>query len=154
MTIRRPKRHIDMKQILLLISLFLLPVSNGQVFSATDVVSVVLNSQVIGATIPEDYSGLSYETRMMLPDANGQYYFSKENQKLVRMFKRLGVKSLRLGGNSVDVNSTSYPSNKDIDALFGFAREAGVKVIYSALVVMLSPRPVPPVFLARILSTR
>ena len=98
---------------------------------AADTTRVVLNSQVIGATIPADYSGLSYETRMMLPDADGHYYFSKDNQKLVRMFKRLGVKSLRLGGNSVDVDSTPYPSAKDIDALFGFAREAGVKVIYS-----------------------
>ena len=98
---------------------------------SADTVRVVMNSQVVGTTIPADYSGLSYETRMMLPDDNGRYYFSIDNHKIVRMFKRLGVKSLRLGGNSVDVNATPYPSNKDIDALFGFAREAGVKIIYS-----------------------
>lgn len=45
MTKRKPKRHICMKLIILLISLFLLPASNGQVFSATDVARVVLNSQ-------------------------------------------------------------------------------------------------------------
>ncbi len=96
-----------------------------------DALIVSLNSQVMGAEIPEDYSGLSYETRMLLPDAHGNYYFSKDNQKLVRMFRTLDVKSLRLGGNSVDVKATATPSPKDLDALFGFAREAGVKVIYS-----------------------
>jgi len=97
----------------------------------SDTLLVSLDSQVEGAVIPADYSGLSYETRMLLPNAYGNYYFSKDNKKLVNIFRTLNVKSLRLGGNSVDVKATPTPSEKDLDVLFGFAREAGVKVIYS-----------------------
>lgn len=116
-----------MKQIITL--LFLLLGANG--FAQQDTLQVTLKSQEVGTWIPDNYSGLSYETRMVLPDAKGCYYFSKDNRKLVRMFKALNVKSLRLGGNSVDVKATATPQKKDLDALFGFAREAGVKVIYS-----------------------
>ena len=49
---------------------------------ATDTIRVMLNSQVVGAAIPADYSGLSYETRMMLPDAEGHYYFCRKTRNL------------------------------------------------------------------------
>lgn len=96
-----------------------------------DKIEVTLHDQVVGAPIADDYCGLSYETRIVLPDTSGTHYFSPENKKLVNMFKTLGIKSLRLGGNSVDVAATPTPSANDLDALFGFAREARVKVIYS-----------------------
>ncbi|MBQ5879257.1 MAG: hypothetical protein IIW59_04100, partial [Alistipes sp.] len=96
-----------------------------------DKIEVMLYDRAIGEPIADDYCGLSYETRIVLPDTSGTHYFSPENKKLVNMFKTLGIKSLRLGGNSVDVAATPTPSANDLDALFGFAREAGVKVIYS-----------------------
>jgi hypothetical protein len=43
----------------------------------------------------------------------------------------LGVKSLRVGGSSVDTASDGIPAEPDIDSLFEFAKAAGVKVIYS-----------------------
>ena len=93
--------------------------------------TAVIDCQAEGRTVGDRYIGLSYETRMMMPDENGQYYFSPKNKALIDMFHTLGVKSLRLGGNSVDVKGGYTPSDNDIDALFSFAREAGVKVIYS-----------------------
>lgn len=97
----------------------------------TDTLQVRLRTQQRGMTIPDNYAGLSYETQMMQPDSEGNYYFSPENKKLVRMFRTLGIRSLRMGGNSVDVNANPIPSNRDIDALFEFARAAGAKVTYS-----------------------
>lgn len=96
-----------------------------------EAIEVTLHDQVVGAPIADDYCGLSYETRIVLPDTAGTHYFSPENKKLVNMFKTLGIKSLRLGGNSVDVAATPTPSKADLDALFAFARAADVKVIYS-----------------------
>ncbi|HEU6449386.1 MAG TPA: hypothetical protein VFV23_13220 [Verrucomicrobiae bacterium] len=81
--------------------------------------------------ISPDALGLSYETSLMLPDTNGVLYFRPGNKPLVALFKTLGVKSLRIGGNSVDAPKVPIPDEKDIRAFFDFARAAGVKVIYS-----------------------
>ncbi len=91
-----------------------------------------------GAVISQDFLGLSYETSQMLPRSDGTRYFSASNKPLVALFKTLGVKSLRIGGNSVDSPQAAIPTDADIDSLFGFARAAGVKVIYS---VRLQKRP-------------
>lgn len=93
-----------------LLSVCVVPYVSAQ----ADTIKVTLHSHELGVGIPSDYCGLSYESRMLLPDATGRYYFSKDNQKLVRMFRTLGVKSLRLGGNSVDVETTTPPSNEDL----------------------------------------
>ena len=104
---------------------------NAAAAQSTPAASAVIDCQHPGVTVSENYIGLSYETWMMKPDGQGKYYFSRENRPLVNLFRTLGVKSLRLGGNSVDVKGGYTPSDNDIDALFSFAREAGVKVIYS-----------------------
>ena len=107
--------------------------------------NAVIDCQTPGAAVADNYIGLSYETRMMMPDENGRYYFSRDNKALIDMFRTLGVKSLRLGGNSVDVKGGYTPSDNDIDALFSFAREAGVKVIYSVRLQdkVVDGRPTP-----------
>ena len=44
-------------------------------------------------TIPEDFCGLSYETKMVLPNTNtGKHYFRGDNLPLVTAFKTLGIK--------------------------------------------------------------
>ena len=98
---------------------------------AGNMVRIVVDNQVKGTAIPANYVGLSYEIAMLKPDAQGKRYFSKENLPLIRLFHSLGIKSLRLGGNSVDVKGGYTPTTEDIDELFGFARLAGIKVIYS-----------------------
>lgn len=96
-----------------------------------DTLSITLDDQAAGPFIADDYLGLSYETRALIPDASGKHYFSPSNETLIRMFRLLGIKSLRIGGNSVDVKGGPIPSLQDVDELFSFARKAGVKVIYS-----------------------
>jgi len=81
--------------------------------------------------LPSEFAGLSYETEAMLADAGGRHYFSSDRPSLLNMFKTLGVKSLRLGGNFADKPGVPSPSHADIDALFEFARTANLKVIYT-----------------------
>jgi len=83
-------------------------------------------------TMPEDFCGLSYETKMVLANTNtGKHYFRGDNLPLITAFKTLGIKHLRVGGNTAERPTVHIPDEKDIDPLFAFAKEAGVKVIYS-----------------------
>lgn len=96
----------------------------------TQPVAVTVTAGSPSAELTPRFLGLSYETSMLLPK-NGRYYFDSSDQALVNTFKTLGIKSLRVGGNSVDDPRIPVPQEKDIDMLFNFARAAGVKVIYS-----------------------
>jgi hypothetical protein len=82
-----------------------------------------------GAAIGPEFAGLSYEVASILP-GDGPRYFSPGNEALIRLFHTLGIKSLRIGGNTSDRNAQHLPEFADLDSLFGFAKAAGVKVIY------------------------
>ena len=94
-------------------------------------VSVNLSSP--GYLIPEDFVGFSFETRRVNPDIDDVkgYLFDSTNTQLITLFHQIGIKSLRVGGGSVDDPETPIPGLKDIDALFRFAKAADIKVIYS-----------------------
>ena len=95
-------------------------------------VELLVNTTTKGDLIPEDFIGLSFETgsvRTNNAGVNGQF-FNPNNKQSLCIFKQLGIKNLRIGGGSVDANQ-SVPTNADIDALFGFAKTADIKVIYS-----------------------
>jgi hypothetical protein len=83
-----------------------------------------------GYSISPDFCGLSFETAMLHP-VNGNYFFSAEHTDLISLFQSLGVKSLRIGGNSADNPAVRRPSEEELDHLFAFARAAGVHVIYN-----------------------
>lgn len=95
---------------------------------AQDVSVTVMNNG--GADLAPAFLGLSYESSMLLPK-DGHYYFDANDKALVNTFKTLGIKSLRVGASAVDDPRIPIPQERDIDALFDFARAAGVKVIYS-----------------------
>jgi hypothetical protein len=84
-----------------------------------------------GGAVSGDFLGLSYETSQILVRSDGTHYFSPTNKVLITLFRTIGVKSLRIGGNSVDKPLGGPPTEADIDSLFGFAQAAGVKVIFS-----------------------
>ena len=94
-------------------------------------VTVSVNTAESGREASPRMVGLSYETSLMLPDTNGVHYFRPDNQRLVAVFKAMGVKNLRIGGNSVDAPTIPIPSEEDVSNFFGFAKAAGVRVIYS-----------------------
>jgi len=94
-------------------------------------VAVTIDSTRPGVKIADDFAGLSYETKRELPDAEGKYYFNPQNAPLIKIFQTLGIKNLRIGGNTVDSSKVVIPVQADIDNLFQFAKAADTKVIYS-----------------------
>lgn len=96
-------------------------------------VSVSVKTSSPGYLIPDDFIGFSFETRRVDYNSDGVsgYFFDSTNTQVITLFRQLGVKSLRVGGGSVDSPDTPIPTTKDIDALFRFAKAADVKVIYS-----------------------
>ena len=111
--------------------LYFLFVFSFQVLASAPV-AVRVDTEKPIRTIPEDFCGLSYETKMLLPNTNtGKHYFRGDNLPLITAFKTMGIKHLRVGGNTAERATVNIPNEKDIDALFAFAKEAGVKVIYS-----------------------
>ena len=94
-------------------------------------VTVILETQKPGPEIASDFVGLSFEMQRLLADTNGWHFFSAENTNLIATFQTLGIKNLRVGGNTADRPSVPVPSESDVDNLFAFARAANVKVIYT-----------------------
>ncbi|MGM9749358.1 MAG: hypothetical protein ACI3ZN_11210 [Candidatus Cryptobacteroides sp.] len=98
-------------------------------------VNLSIDTSMTGDRIPEDFIGLSVETGSLRVGNGGfkQYsghFFSDDNPQTIQIFETLGIKHLRVGGGSVDMNQVE-PTLKDIDHLFAFAKKAGVKVVYS-----------------------
>lgn len=86
-----------------------------------------------GAVIPDDFVGLSFETSHLLPDSRGRRFFTGENAQLIRLFRTVGIRNVRIGGGTVDdrTRRIPIPGPADIDPLFAFAAAADAKVIYS-----------------------
>lgn len=99
--------------------------------SAQSPVTVAVDTRSPGFSIPDDFSGLSFETSHLLLNRAGRHFFSATNTPLITLFRNLGLGNLRLGGGTADLPDYDIPGLKDIDNLFAFARVAGVKVIYS-----------------------
>ena len=83
--------------------------------------------------VPSDFSGLSFETGSLLfsnPNYKRRAYFwDPANTRLAMVLRNLGIKTIRIGGMSVDRGA--IPSRKAIDTFFRFAKAADVRVIYS-----------------------
>lgn len=83
-----------------------------------------------GINLSDQIIGLSYECSSLLPQ-RGNYYFDPNNTELLNIFSTLGIRHIRLGGNSVDEASIPQPAEADIRSFFEFAKAAKLKVIYS-----------------------
>lgn len=117
-------------------NLFLKTIFAASLFAVTallraqSAVTISVDAQHPGPQISPDFIGLSFELSQLLPDGNGVRYFRPDNQPLIELFHTLGIKSLRVGGNTADRNVRRLPDTTDIDSLFAFAKAADVKVIY------------------------
>jgi len=119
------------RSFILILSAFLILASPS--LRAQSTVSITLNPNQPGATIPDDFNGVSYETSTLLTS-----YFRSTNQPLLRMFSQLGIKSLRIGGNTSD--SGTLPSQAQIASAFDFANAANIKVIYGLRLKTFDPQ--------------
>lgn len=81
--------------------------------------------------IPDDFAGLSFEISLVNQAKNGGHFFSPDNHALIQTFRSLGIRSLRVGGNTAERNDIAMPNHADINSLFTFAKAANVKVIYT-----------------------
>lgn len=104
----------------------------------TSSVTVAVDAQSPGLTIPTNFLGLSFETANLKYGGVGVngYMFDSSNTELVTLFTNMGIKHLRIGGTSTDTNNGPvipfyFPTNQDIDALFRFVKAAGVQAIVS-----------------------
>src|SRR5579864_2031565 len=114
-------------------------------------VGVSVNQSNTGQALSSNFAGFSYETLLIFPDSSGNYLFSATNTPLINMFKTLGIKSLRLGGNSADNvndNNGQLPANSTceaadqcpiIDNLSAFAQAAGIKIIFTLRLKVYDP---------------
>ncbi len=99
--------------------------------AAQSPVSIEVHPEKPGPAIPSNFIGLSFETAAVLPNAGKGYLFHPGNTNLVRLFRTLGIRNLRIGGNTADRPTVKVPGNSDVDNLFGFSRAAGARVIYT-----------------------
>ena len=103
---------------------------NAQASPASSAITIQLDAKKVTTSIAPDFTGLSFEMSLLRPNENGIRYFRSDNQPLITLFHTLGVKNLRIGGNTSDRDARRLPSEADIDSLFAFAKAAEVKVIY------------------------
>src|ERR1700690_931022 len=109
-------------------------------------VTVSIDAGPPGPAIADDFAGLSFE-RAALDAGNAGvpgYLFSPANTSLVALFGHAGLRSLRVGGGTVDQLApagTGSDGFTGIDRLFAFAAAAGVRGIYTLR--LLSPAADP-----------
>jgi len=104
-----------------------------------------IDTQHPGAEIPSDFAGLSFEMETLLPGKDGSRYFAESNKALIETFRNLGVRNLRIGGNTADRPSVPLPDAADVDSLFAFAKAAGARVIFTFRLRAGGPQDAAPI---------
>ncbi len=68
-------------------------------------VTVTLDENHPGYTIPATFEGLSYETGMLVDSPE---FLNENNQVLIQLIKNLGQGILRIGGNTSDLTKVDW----------------------------------------------
>jgi hypothetical protein len=117
----------------------------AQTAFATVSMTVTVNPSVQDGAMPASFTGASFETGSLLYGNAGVsgYLFNSGRTDVINLFKNMGLKSLRIGGGSVDAHNTAIPGITStgaggtsdgwtpVDDVFDFAGQAGVSIIYS-----------------------
>src|SRR5690242_11446087 len=87
-------------------------------------VTITVDAEHPGPVVPGDFAGLSFE-RQALNTGNAGVtgrLFMSANNSLVTLFRNLGVRSLRIGGSTVDWLTPAGAAGNyaPIDSLFAF----------------------------------
>jgi len=104
----------------------------GNVRAQTSTANVTLEINTVqsqAASIPNDFSGLSFEMGSVIYNNVYQgWYLSGTNAAMVALMKTMGVKSIRVGGNSAE--SGNIATNADEDAVLDFCNAIGGNLIW------------------------
>jgi len=94
--------------------------------------------------IPYDFTGISFESDATGPNHRGVngYLFSAYNTQLITLFQNTAIRSLRIGGSTVDRFHNAAYNRAAIDSVFAFAKAVGIKVIYSLPLLNANPEDV------------
>src|SRR5215475_7205919 len=100
-------------------TLFIIPLlafyfSDRPVFAQPVMISIDTSTNHMGGVIGTNFMGLSFEVSQLSPDGNGVHYFRPDNAALVNLFQTLGVKSLRIGGNTSDRDVRKSDDGRDL----------------------------------------
>lgn len=111
-------------------------------------VTLRVDASAGGVTIPDDFAGLGFERRALFPDFMGVdgYLLDPANTSLVRLFRHIGIRNIRIGGSSVDgfdVAGFGPDGYTGVDKTFEFARAVGASVIYSLRLLNPASSPIP-----------
>jgi autotransporter-associated beta strand protein len=113
-------------------SLVVMLLCAGRIGAQTSTANVTLainTAQASAAPIPSDFSGLSFEMGSVIYDSVNQgWYLSGTNANMVALMKTLGVKSIRVGGNSAETGNIA--TNADEDAVLDFCHAIGGNLIW------------------------
>lgn len=115
-------------------------------------VTLTINVHSPGYAVPDDFCGVSFGAVAEMPQRGGGFLFSPTNAELITLFRNSGIHNLRLGGSTVEGRKAAHPSHAAIDSVFGFARVADVRVIYS--LPLLNGDPSNDADIARYIWTR
>ena len=113
-----------------LMAVMLLCAASAPAQTSTANVTLTINTaQAAAAPIPGDFSGLSFEMGSVIYDTgNKGWYLSGTNADMVTLLKTLGVKSIRVGGNSAETGNIA--TNADEDAVLDFCHAIGGNLIW------------------------
>jgi hypothetical protein len=93
-------------------------------------VSITLDSTQLRRTIPDDFLGLSLETSsIMAANNNGIAWLSGNSTPYSAMVQKIGVKSIRIGGNSSE--RQPYASTQDAANVDAFVNLIGGNLIWT-----------------------
>ena len=121
--------------------------AHGAAAPVSHPVTITIDAQHPGPSIPGDFAGLSFERGPLNPGNAGVSgnLFNPGNDSLVTLFRNMGMHSLRIGGGSVDQlipAGTGSDGYTGIDSLFAFAAMTGVKVVYTLRLLSPAAKPV------------
>lgn len=98
--------------------------------AAASAITIAVSPEGKKQPIGSDYIGLSYEGGTLVANASGGHLFAPTNTSLLNMFRTLGVKNLRIGGNSSE-RLTTASTDADRAALFQFAQAGNLNVVFN-----------------------
>ena len=102
--------------------------ARAQVTNA-NVTLAVNTAQVSGTAIPSDFMGLSFEMGSVIyDDVNDGWFLSGSNGAMIAIAKTLGVKSVRVGGNSAETGDIATAA--DEDAVLDYCHAIGANLIW------------------------